>query len=100
MLADALIATECDDRRSDTGELRLVAAVLECALADARRGDDDAIAWLSNHDVAPFDDTGFSFVYVCDALGADPGWVRSQARLQIRRRGRRTLRPPRMLRAA
>lgn len=73
---DSLIGVlaELDDPRGPTGELRLVAAVLETAIEEARRGDPDALAWLAS-DVEGVSD-GWSFRAVCDHLAAEPSWLR------------------------
>jgi hypothetical protein len=45
---DATAATDSDSTRAETGELRLIAAVLALAIADARRGDPSAQRWLAS----------------------------------------------------
>jgi hypothetical protein len=67
--------TDCDSTRAATGELRLIAAVLERAIDDARRGDPEAIGWLASNDEVAAE--GLTLVAVCRYLDFDPGWIRS-----------------------
>ncbi|MEW6271465.1 MAG: hypothetical protein AB1689_19460 [Thermodesulfobacteriota bacterium] len=90
MTAHAL-ATEPDSTRQETGEQRLLAALLHTALHDARKGRRDALAWLMS-DAAGACVGGFNFIDVAGWLGLDPAWCRAQAALRVRPRGRRTVR--------
>ena len=40
--------------RAESGELRLIAAVLRLAIEDARRGDRDACDWLASDESGAF----------------------------------------------
>lgn len=73
------LATDADDTRAETGELRLLAAVLELAVADARAGRADAAAWIAS-DESGHALGGWYFTDVCAALGVEPAWVRREAR--------------------
>jgi hypothetical protein len=72
---ESLIASvgDVDDRRV-TGELRLIAAVLERSLEDARRGYRDALPWISSNEVAS---EGWSYLTICDQRGQEPTRLRS-----------------------
>jgi hypothetical protein len=63
---DATAATDSDSTRAETGELRLIAAVLTLAIADARRDDVDAQRWLAS-DESGASVGGFYFLDVCGA---------------------------------
>jgi len=78
------LGTEVDESRGSTGELRLIAAVLEQAIEDARRGDANAITWIASG-VDLVDENGWTFSVVCHLLGVDPGWIRDLAAEQIAR---------------
>ncbi len=72
------LAVDADfEWRRDTPEQRLLSAVLERAVEDARAGEAAAFAWLESDD-----DTfgpGWSFVGVCHQLQADHEWIRAVA---------------------
>jgi len=95
----ALHETDAGCARTDTGELRLLAAVLGCAIKDARRGRADALAWIES-DASGRAERGFNYLDVCAVLGLDPGWTRTQVALRARTPGRRTGRRWLRLRAA
>jgi hypothetical protein len=82
------LATEPDSTRAETGEQRLLAAVLHVALDDARKGRRDAREWLAS-DEPGRSATGWSYVDVCALLGLSPSWGRAQVALRVRPRGRR-----------
>lgn len=85
--ADVFLAgglpVELAARRQPSGEERLLAAVLALAIADARRGDRSALAWLASDDDVP-SRRGFSFMSVCHVLGVDPAWARARIAQQTR----------------
>ena len=68
------VGTDCDDWRVATGELRLITAVLEQAISDARRGDHEAIAWLASDEESP---DGWTLVGICRHLSVEPEWIRT-----------------------
>lgn len=82
------LATAADERRAETGELRLLGALLWQALDDARKGHADARAWLAS-DESGRSLTGYFFVDVCAALDVDPTWVRRQVQRGVQPRGGR-----------
>ena len=65
-------------RRQPSGEQRLLAAVLDRTLLDAKAGDRAARAWLASD--APSTGTGFGFVEVSALLDIEPAWVRALLR--------------------
>lgn len=67
------VGTDCEDWRAATGELRLIAGVLEQAISDARRGDPEAIAWLASDEESP---EAWTLVAICRHLDVEPGWIR------------------------
>lgn len=68
------LKTDPDGSRGATPEQRLVRAVLELAIDDARKGSRNALAWLASDDDAFWN--GWSFRAVCQHLDAEPSWVR------------------------
>jgi hypothetical protein len=76
---DATAATDSDSTRAETGELRLIAAVLALAIADARRGDPSAQRWLAS-DESGACVGGWHYRTVCAVLGLDASWGRSEIR--------------------
>lgn len=70
-------ATDSDCSRAETGELRLISAVLALAIADARRDDVDAQRWIASDESGPAVG-GFNFVDICEALALDASWARAQ----------------------
>lgn len=72
-----MLATDADCARAETGELRLVSAILERAILDARKGRPDAVRWLAS-DASGAGDGRWSFVDVCDVLAIEPAWARAQ----------------------
>jgi len=94
----AALETETDDPRATSGELALIAAVLQRAVLDARAGRQDARQWLTSSERGPAE-RGWYFLDLCDHLQVDPGWGRAQ----IARGGqsrRPSMRRPRRLKAA
>lgn len=92
------LATDADTRSAETGELRLVAAVLERAVLDARAGCADAAAWLAS-DAIGAAGRGWSYLEVCAVLGLDPACGRALVAHGVRSR-RPSMRLTRRLRAA
>lgn len=68
------VGTDCEDWRAATGELRLIAGVLEQAISDARRGDHEAIAWIASDEESP---NGWTLVAICRHLDVEPAWIRT-----------------------
>jgi hypothetical protein len=68
------LTTDSESSRSVSPEQKLVRAVLEQAVNDARRGSAAALAWLECETSDA--DTGWTFLQVCEHLDADPSWVR------------------------
>lgn len=99
MLPDTgALATDADDRRAISGELALVAAVVERALRDARAGRADARAWLATDATGAGD--GWTYVDACAVLGLVPSWGRALVAQGGRRSRRPAMRLTRRLRAA
>ncbi len=97
--SDAAVATDDDSRVSESGELRLLAAVLELGVRDAVAGRRDALAWIRS-DATGGAQAGWHYLDLAAALGLDAEWARSQvARGGVRAR-RPRIRRTRRLRAA
>lgn len=92
------VAEQLEPRAAASGELGLLAALLTQAIADARAGRADAVAWIASDAVTARG--GFAFVQVCRELALDPAWVRQQVSAGVQARRVAMRRGPRRLRAA
>ncbi len=70
-------ATDTDCPRAETGEQRLIAAVLSRAIEDARRADRDACDWIASDELGARVG-GWHYRDICAVLGLDAAWARAQ----------------------
>lgn len=97
-----LLFPEGRDGTAFHAEKKLWAAVLQDAIREFAKGNQDATAWIFDEDAGP-GFGGFSFQQVCDALEIDAGYLkagllrytRDELRSMLRRR-EHSMRPGRV----